>query len=154
LAYAKDLQDDKALTFEAFDAFDLCTAAMAGMMQTSAFDRAALRAAAEKGYSTATELADWLVRELGMPFRDAHHVTGACVKRAEALGIAVLSAMPLAEFQGIEPRITQGAVAILDVDKAVEARDSFGGTAPARVREAIGRWRAQLGQDDQQEEQQ
>jgi argininosuccinate lyase len=147
LAYAKDLQDDKVLTFEAFDAFDLCAAAMGGMMQTITFDRTALRAAADKGFSTATELADWLVRELAMPFRDAHHITGACVKRAETLGLSTLSAMPLAEFQAIEPRITAAAVASLDVDKAAEARDSFGGTAPIRVREAIARWKAQIGED-------
>ncbi len=152
LAYAKDMQDDKVLTFEAFDAFELCTAAMAGMMQSVTFDRAALRAAADKGFSTATELADWLVRALGMAFRDAHHVTGACVKRAEDLGVTTLSAMPLADFQAIEPRITAAAVAALDVDKAAEARDSFGGTAPVRVREAIAHWHAQLGQDTDEEQ--
>lgn len=152
LAYAKDLQDDKALTFEAFDAFDLCVAAMAGMMQTISFDRAALHAAAANGFSTATELADWLVRTLGLPFRDAHHITGACVKRAEALGLTTLAAMPLAEFQAIEPNITAAAVAALDVDRAAEARDSFGGTAPARVREAVAHWRNQLGDDPNEEQ--
>jgi argininosuccinate lyase len=151
LAYAKDLQDDKVLTFEAFDAFDLSTAALAGMMATITFKKQPMAAAAEKGFSTATELADWLVRELGLPFRDAHHIVGAAVKRAEELGLETLAAMPLAEFTAIEARITAHAVAQLTVDKAVEARDSFGGTAPKRVREAIAHWRAQLGQDDEEQ---
>jgi argininosuccinate lyase len=145
LAYAKDLQEDKVLTFQAFDSFDLCTAGLRGMMETITFHRAPMAAAADKGFSTATELADWLVKALGVPFRDAHHIVGACVKRAERLGLASLSAMPLAEFQAIDPRISAEAVAQLAVDKAVEARDSLGGTAPKRVREAIARWRAALG---------
>ncbi len=148
LAYAKDLQDDKALTFEAFDAFELSTVAMTGMMQTIAFDRAALRAAAARGYSTATDLADWLVRALKVPFREAHHITGAVVKRAEALGVGDLAALPLAEFQAIEPRITADAVAALTVEQSVASRTSYGGTAPARVREQIERWQAELAAAD------
>jgi argininosuccinate lyase len=137
LAYAKDLQDDKALTFESFDAFMLCVGAMAGMMETMIFNQDALRKAATFGYSTATDLADWLVRDLNMPFREAHHVTGAVVKAAEAAGVAELCDLPLATFQAVEPRITAQAVALLSVEASVAARTSFGGTAPVRVREQI-----------------
>lgn len=148
LAYAKDLQDDKALSFEAFDAFDLCVRAMQGMMETITFHRDALREAAAKGYSTATDLADWLVRELAMPFREAHHVTGAVVKRAEALGAATLADLPLAEFQKIEPRITEAARALLTVEQSAAGRDSYGGTAPVRVREQAALWAERLADSD------
>ncbi len=148
LAYAKDLQDDKVLTFEAFDAFELSAVAMTGMIETITFDRAALRAAATRGFSTATDLADWLVRALKVPFREAHHITGAVVKRAEALGVVDLAALPLAEFQAIEPRITPDAVAALTVEQSVASRSSYGGTAPARVREQIARWQAELAAAD------
>ncbi len=144
LAYAKDLQDDKALTFEAFDTFDLCTRAMTGMIETVAFDRAALREAATRGYSTATDLADWLVRELAMPFREAHHITGAVVKRAEDLKIATLSDLPLTDFQAIEPRITEAARALLTVEQSAAGRASIGGTAPVRVREQVALWKDRL----------
>jgi argininosuccinate lyase len=139
LAYAKDLQDDKALTFESFDAFMLCVGAMAGMMESMVFNRDTMRTAATFGYSTATDLADWLVRELNMPFREAHHVTGAVVKAAETAGVAELCDLPLAAFQMVEPRITADAVALLSVESSVGARTSFGGTAPVRVREQIAR---------------
>jgi argininosuccinate lyase len=139
LAYAKDLQDDKALTFESFDAFMLCVGAMAGMMETMSFNQDAMRKAATFGYSTATDLADWLVRELNMPFREAHHVTGAVVKVAETAGVAELCDLPLATFQAVEPRITAQAVALLSVEASVAARTSYGGTAPVRVREQITR---------------
>ncbi|HVY03006.1 MAG TPA: argininosuccinate lyase, partial [Caulobacterales bacterium] len=144
LAYAKDLQEDKALTFAAFDDFGLAAAAMKGMIETITFDRTALRNAAGKGYSTATDLADWLVGHAGVPFREAHHITGAIVKRAEALGIADLSALPLAEAQAIDPRITAAALALLTVEQSVQSRASFGGTAPGRVREQIARWKQTL----------
>lgn len=144
LTYAKDLQEDKTLTFEAFDSFELCAVAMTGMIETIAFDRDAMRAAAARGYSTATDLADWLVMELELPFREAHHVTGAIVKRAEELGVAELAHLPLAEFQAVEPRITENARAALTVEKSVAARVSYGGTAPARVREQIARWKELL----------
>lgn len=140
LAYAKDLQEDKALTFSAQDDFDLCLTAMAGMIETMSFKREAMRAAAAKGYSTATDLADWLVRALQIPFREAHHITGAAVKRAEALGIEELSDLPLSEFQAIEPRITEEARALLTVEQSVQSRASYGGTAPDQVREQIARW--------------
>jgi argininosuccinate lyase len=144
LAYAKDLQDDKALTFESFDAFMLCVGAMAGMMESMVFDRDVMRKAATFGYSTATDLADWLVAQLNMPFREAHHVTGAVVKAAEEAGIAELCDLPLAAFQAIDPRITQEAIAKLSVEAAVAARTSLGGTAPARVREQIARLQSLL----------
>ncbi|HWA21502.1 MAG TPA: argininosuccinate lyase [Caulobacterales bacterium] len=146
LAYAKDLQEDKALTFEAFDAFELSVAAMTGMIQTMTFNRAAMRDAATRGYSTATDLADWLVRELEVPFREAHEITGKIVKRAEDLGVPELHALPLKEAQSIEPRITDAALEALSVERSVESRASFGGTAPVRVREQVARWRKQLGE--------
>lgn len=144
LAYAKDLQDDKALTFESFDAFMLSVGAMAGMMETLTFDRVALRKAATFGYSTATDLADWLVRHLNMPFREAHHVTGRVVKAAEMAGIEELCNLPLETFQSIEPRINAQAISLLSVEASVNARTSFGGTAPVRVGEHISRLRARL----------
>jgi argininosuccinate lyase len=141
LAYAKDLQDDKVLTFEAFDAFELSLAAMIGMMDTITFNRDAMRAAAARGFSTATDLADWLVRDLGVPFRQAHHITGAIVKRAEALGLNDLAAMPLDEMQKIEPRITADVQRLLSVEGSVDSRMSYGGAAPAQVRAQIKRWK-------------
>ncbi len=145
LAYSKDLQEDKALVFEAFDSFALMVGAMTGMIATTTFDRAAMRAAAARGFSTATDLADGLVRALAMPFRTAHHVAGAAVRRAEELGLSSLEDLPLAEFQAIEPRFTAEAQALLTVEASVAARLSFGGTAPVRVREQIARWRQELG---------
>jgi argininosuccinate lyase len=135
LAYQKDMQEDKVPVFEAFDALELCLAAASGMVRDMRPDRERLREAAERGFSTATDLADWLVRTLGMPFRRAHHVTGEIVKRAEASGRA-LAELPLAELQQVEPGITSGVFGVLDVDRSVASRTSFGGTAPARVREA------------------
>jgi argininosuccinate lyase len=141
LAYAKDLQEDKSLTFEAFDNFALSLTAMIGMIDTISFNRAAMREAAAHGFSTATDLADWLVRELKLPFREAHEVTGRIVRRAEEHGVKDLALLPLREFQAVEPRITEAAQALLTVEKSVESRDSYGGTAPARVREQIERWK-------------
>jgi argininosuccinate lyase len=141
LAYAKDLQEDKTLTFNAFDAFELSATAMTGMLETASFDRTAMRDAAARGYSTATDLADWLVRELKTPFREAHDITGRIVRRAEELGVRELADLPLGEFQNIEPRISDAARALLTVEKSVESRDSYGGTAPERVREQVARWK-------------
>jgi argininosuccinate lyase len=141
LAYAKDLQEDKALTFSAFDDFALSVTAMIGMIETMGFNRDAMRAAAAKGYSTATDLADWLVRELKVPFREAHEITGKIVRHAEDSGVAELAHLPLSEFQSIDPRITDAARALLTVEKSVESRDSYGGTAPQRVREQVERWK-------------
>ena len=132
LAYSKDMQEDKAPVFEAADTLELCLAATAGMIGDIKVDKAAMRRAAEAGYSTATDLADWLTRDLGLPFREAHHVTGALVKRAEALG-TTLAALPLKEMQAIEPRITAAARDILTVEQSVASRTSLGGTAPKLV---------------------
>ena len=136
LAYQKDMQEDKVPVFEAADALELSLAAMTGMVRDMRPQVERLRAAAARGYSTATDLADWLVRESGLPFRQAHHVTGAIVKRAEALGCA-LADMPLAELQAVEPAITASVYDVLDVERSVASRTSFGGTAPDRVRAAI-----------------
>src|SRR5690606_28513467 len=141
LAYAKDLQEDKTLTFQAFDNFALCLTAMIGMIETMRFKRASMREAAARGYSTATDLADWLVRELKTPFRQAHEITGKIVARAERLGVAELADLPLSEFQAIEPRLDERIQALLTVEKSVESRDCYGGTAPERVREQIARWK-------------
>jgi argininosuccinate lyase len=135
LAYQKDMQEDKLPVFEAADALELCLAATAGMVRDMRPDRARLRAAAARGYSTATDLADWLVRTLGLPFRRAHHVTGAIVRRAEAKG-CTLADLPLADLQAEEPAITPAVYDALAVERSVAGRASVGGTAPARVREA------------------
>jgi argininosuccinate lyase len=144
LAYAKDLQEDKAIVFESFDALDLSLEALAGMIGTMRFGRERMRAAAGAGFSTATDLADWLVRALKIPFRDAHHIAGAAVKRAEELGASELSELPLEEFQKLEPRIDEQARASLTVEKSIESRASYGGAAPVRVREQIARWKELL----------
>ena len=135
LAYQKDMQEDKMPVFDAADALELCLAATAGMVRDMEPDRARLHAAASRGYSTATDLADWLVRTLGLPFRQAHHVTGEIVKRAEAKG-CTLAELPLAELQEVEPAITPAVYEALAVERSVASRTSFGGTAPLRVREA------------------
>jgi argininosuccinate lyase len=143
LAYSKDMQEDKVPVFEAFDALDLALAAMAGMVGDLTPDLGRMAAAAGAGFSTATDLADWLVRTLDMPFREAHHATGAAVKRAEALGLD-LPALPLAELQAIEPRVTDEVYKVLTPEASVASRTSYGGTAPTRVREQIQRWKDRL----------
>jgi argininosuccinate lyase len=132
LAYSKDMQEDKAPVFDAADTLELALAATAGMVGDLVPDPAAMRRVAASGFSTATDLADWLVRVLGLPFREAHHVTGALVARAEAQGVD-LAALPLAEMQQLEPRITAAVFEVLTVEKSVASRVSFGGTAPANV---------------------
>ena len=132
LAYSKDMQEDKAPVFDAADTLELALAATAGMVGDLEPDPAALRRVAASGYSTATDLADWLTRALGLPFRDAHRVTGALVKRAEALGLG-LAELPLAEMQRIEPGITAAVFEVLTVEKSVASRTSYGGTAPSNV---------------------
>jgi argininosuccinate lyase len=136
LAYQKDMQEDKVPVFEATDALELCLAATPGMVRDMQADRERLRAAAARGYSTATDLADWLVRMLGMPFRRAHHVTGEIVKRAEAKG-CTLAELPLGELRAVEPAITKAVYEALAVERSVASRNSFGGTAPVRVHEAV-----------------
>jgi argininosuccinate lyase len=140
LAYSKDMQEDKVPTFEAFDALQLSLTAMAGMVAdlTPRADRMA--AAAGAGFSTATDLADWLVRTLGVPFRDAHHVTGAAVKRAEALNCD-LAELPLSELQALEPRIDASIYEVLTPAASVASRKSYGGTAPEQVRAQVARWK-------------
>jgi argininosuccinate lyase len=141
LAYSKDMQDDKPPVFEAHDLLGLSIAAMTGMVETAAFRTDRMRAAAEAGFSTATDLADWLVREAGVPFREAHHITGRAVKLAEERGIG-LDALPLDDLTAIDPRIDGDVYDVLSVDASVASRTSFGGTAPVRVREAIAAARA------------
>ncbi|TDP45450.1 argininosuccinate lyase [Zavarzinia compransoris] len=144
LAYAKDMQEDKEPTFEAAEAIELVVAAMAGMVRDMTPNAPVLKAAAGTGFSTATDLADWLVRALNMPFREAHHVTGRIVKLAETRGID-LDALSLADMQGIEPRITAAVFDVLSVDNSVASRVSFGGTAPSGVRLQIAAARTRLG---------
>ncbi|MES2054651.1 MAG: argininosuccinate lyase [Pseudomonadota bacterium] len=136
LAYSKDMQDDKPPVFEAHDLLGLSIAAMTGMVESATFRTDRMRGAAEAGFSTATDLADWLVREGGIPFREAHHITGSAVKRAEQLGVA-LDKLPIADLQAIDARIDARVYDVLSVDASVASRTSFGGTAPARVRAAI-----------------
>jgi argininosuccinate lyase len=136
LAYSKDMQEDKEPVFFAHDHLGLCVAAMTGMVADMKVFADNMRKAAGAGYITATDLADWLVSELGMPFRDAHHVVGATVKLAETRGCD-LDQLPLADLQKIEPKITDAVFKVLTVDASVAARKSFGGTAPERVREAV-----------------
>jgi argininosuccinate lyase len=136
LAYGKDMQEDKVPVFEAVDALELCLAAMIGMAREMQPCRERLRAAAEHGFSTATDLADWLVRAAGLPFRRAHHATGNIVRRAEALG-CTLAELPLAELQAVEPAITDAVYDVLDAARSVASRTSFGGTAPEQVRTAV-----------------
>jgi argininosuccinate lyase len=143
LAYSKDMQDDKATTFEAFDALDLSLQAMTGMVGTLTANTDAMRKAAAHGFSTATDFADWLVRELKIPFRDAHHITGAAVKAAETQ-VCGLADLKLADLQAIEPRIDERIFAVLTVEASVASRQSYGGTAPVRVREQIAAWKEKL----------
>jgi len=122
MTYNKDMQEDKACVFESFDTIILCLQACGGMMESATWNREVMRAAAESGYATATELADWLVKELNMPFRDAHHVTGRVVKLAEEKGVK-LDELALHDLQGVEPRITDGIYAALSVEGAIKARN-------------------------------
>ena len=140
LTYSKDMQEDKVPTFEAFDALELSLGAMAGMIADVEPNTDRMAAAAGAGFSTATDLADWLVRELNLPFRDAHHVTGAAVKRAEELGCD-LPGLPLADLQALEPRITAGVYEVLTPEASVASRKSYGGAAPDQVRAQITRWK-------------
>ncbi len=146
LAYSKDMQDDKPPVFEAAGLMELAIAAMTGMIAGSTFNTTRMRAAAELGYATATDLADWLVRVRGIPFREAHHITGAAVKLAESRGLA-LDQLPLEDLQAIDTRIDESVFAALSVDASVAARASYGGTAPDQVRLQVARARAMLGMD-------
>jgi argininosuccinate lyase len=139
LAYSKDMQEDKEQVFDAADNWLLSLAAMEGMVGDMTANRDALEAAASSGFSTATDLADWLVRELDLPFREAHHVTGSLVALAEGRGCD-LPDLTLADMQGVHGSITEGVFDVLGVRNSVASRASYGGTAPERVREQIARW--------------
>ena len=145
LAYSKDMQEDKEGAFDALQSLSLCLAAMAGMVRDIEPDIERMRRAAGAGYATATDLADWLVRRLGLPFREAHHVTGELVAAA-AMRKVGLEELTLAEMQAVEPRISESVFSVLGVDKSVESRTSHGGTAPANVREQAQKWLDRLGQ--------
>ena len=144
LAYSKDMQDDKPPVFEAHDLLALSIAAMTGMVATTRFRADRMRAAAEAGFSTATDLADWLVREGGVPFREAHHITGRAVKLAEERGVA-LAALPIDALRAIDARIDERVFAALSVDASVASRNSHGGTAPDQVRARVAEARMALG---------
>jgi argininosuccinate lyase len=143
LSYSKDMQEDKEAVFDAAETLDLMISAMTGMIGDMSVDAPAMRSAAGAGYSTATDLADWLVREAGLPFREAHHVTGRAVALAEEKKVA-LEALSLEELRGINSAITDGVYSVLSVDKSVKSRTSFGGTAPTEVRKQIRYWRKRL----------
>ena len=143
LAYSKDMQEDKEVTFDAIAALKLAIAAMAGMIGDLEPVPERMRAAAGRGFSTATDLADWLVRELQMPFRDAHHVTGAIVKLAETKGCD-LDSLPLEAMQSVEPRITGDVYGVLSVENSVKSRTSYGGTSPQNVLKIAEGWLACL----------
>jgi len=136
LAYGKDMQEDKEPVFDVADSLALCLAATAGMVRDLAPQPGALRAAAEAGFPTATDLADWLVRVLGLPFREAHQITGRIVAAAEAAGVG-LAELSLEQMQEIEPRISQDVYDVLSVEASVASRTSHGGTAPDNVRAAV-----------------
>jgi argininosuccinate lyase len=143
LTYFKDMQEDKEGIFDAAENLTLTLAATAGMVRDMKPQTERLATAAGAGFSTATDLADWLVRSLKMPFRDAHHVTGTLVAKAEARGVD-LSGLTLAEMQAVEPRITQGVFDVLTVEASVRSRTSYGGTAPANVAAMAAEWKAKL----------
>ena len=139
LAYSKDMQEDKEATFDALDTLALLIAATTGMVEDMTPDAAAMRAAAMKGYSTATDLADWLVREAGVPFREAHHITGRIVALAEGKGVR-LDELPLAAMREVDARIDERVAGVLGVDESVASRTSYGGTAPQNVRKMAAGW--------------
>ncbi|MGV0912703.1 argininosuccinate lyase [Martelella sp. FOR1707] len=143
LAYSKDMQEDKEQVFDAARSLDLAIAAMTGMVGDLTVNVDAMKAAAGSGFSTATDLADWLVREAGLPFRDAHHATGAAVALAEKKGCD-LAELSLEELQGINPAITAGIFDVLTVEASVASRKSFGGTAPDEVKKQIAWWRERV----------
>ena len=143
LAYAKDMQEYKEGAMDALTALALSIAAMAGMVADLEPDVARMKKAAGEGYATATDLADWLVRALNIPFREAHHITGRIVAKAAETGIA-LHRLPLAAMRAIEPRIGEDVFSVLSVDRSVKSRVSFGGTAPRNVRSQAKKWLRKL----------
>ncbi|MDA0901707.1 MAG: argininosuccinate lyase, partial [Proteobacteria bacterium] len=143
LAYSKDMQEDKEQVFDAADNLMIAMAAMAGMLDDMSANQDALERAAASGFSTATDLADWLVRELDLPFREAHHVTGSLVKMAEDRGCD-LPDLSLADMQTVQSNITAAVFDVLGVHNSVASRQSYGGTAPDQVRLQIARWKERL----------
>ncbi|MGZ8349932.1 MAG: argininosuccinate lyase [Allosphingosinicella sp.] len=147
LAYSKDMQNDKEPVFEAHDLLTLSIAAMAGMVETSSFNTERMRAAAAAGHPTATDLADWLVREAGLPFREAHHATGRIVRLADERGLALWE-LSLEAMRAVDGRIDSGALAVLSLDASVKSRTSLGGTAPSAVKKRIEAARKVLGMNE------
>jgi argininosuccinate lyase len=143
LAYAKDMQEDKEGAMDAISALSLSIAAMAGMVADLNPDTSRMKKAAGEGYATATDLADWLVRIVKIPFRDAHHITGRIVAKAAEAGVA-LHRLPLAAMREIEPRIGEDVFTVLSVDRSVKSRVSYGGTAPRNVRAQAKKWLRRL----------
>jgi len=143
LAYQKDMQEDKEGAIEALSALGLCLAAMIGMVGDMEPDKERMKAAAGEGYATATDLADWLVRTLKMPFREAHHVTGKIVAAAEKAGVA-LDKLPLEAMRKVEPKITKDVFTVLSVERSVTSRTSYGGTAPQNVSREAKKWLKKL----------
>jgi len=143
LTYSKDMQEDKEMTFDAADNLMLALAAMTGMVTDMTANRDSLEQAAASGFSTATDLADWLVRALDLPFRDAHHITGAIVKMAEDKGCD-LPDLSLDDMQSVHAGITEAVFGVLTVQNSVASRTSYGGTAPAQVRAQIETWKGRL----------
>jgi argininosuccinate lyase len=143
LSYSKDMQEDKEAVFDAAETLELCLAAMTGMVSDMAVNTAAMKKAAGAGFSTATDLADWLVRALNIPFREAHHVTGRAVAMAEAKKTA-LEKLTLAELQSLHPGVTDQVFSVLTVEKSVRSRTSFGGAAPSEVRKQVRYWKKRI----------
>ena len=139
LAYSKDMQEDKKGTFEALDNLSLCLAAMSGMMQVMEINAEAMASLAQEGFSTATDLADWLVRVGNVPFREAHHITGQIVQLAETKACR-LDELPLESMQEVDPRITKDIFDVLSTSNSVASRTSYGGTAPENVKAAAQAW--------------
>ena len=146
LAYSKDMQEDKEPAFDATDNMALCLAAMTGMVTDMTINAEAMKAAASSGHATATDLADWLVRSLDIPFREAHHITGQIVREADSRGCG-LEDLDIGTVQMIDGRITPDVFGVLGVDNSVRSRTSYGGTAPERVREAVHAARRRLDGD-------
>jgi len=147
LAYSKDMQEDKEAVFDAAETLDLMIAAMTGMIKDIEINTAAMKKAAGSGFSTATDLADWLVREAGLPFREAHHVTGRAVALAEEKKCG-LEKLSLEDLQAIHESINEGVYSVLSVSNSVKSRTSYGGTAPSEVRKQIKNWRKRLAKDN------
>ncbi len=141
LTYGTDLQEDKERVFDAADTLEISLAAMAGMIADMTANPQKMLSAAEAGYPTATDLADWVVRVLKKPFREAHHIAGSIVKAAEDKGVT-LDQLPLSDMQAVDPDITQDVFNVLSLESSVKARMSLGGTAPARVKEQLAYWKA------------